>query len=113
MSHVLVTFEKDWADEFDACGMRAYTAEEWAEELRLYKKYGHREFSFYFGTNEGWGEYSTGTDDTWNDILKNDMKVQKITEVEYNFLKPICGNDRFGQFPELSSLAEDFDDEDC
>lgn len=51
---MLVTFSKDWADEFDAVGHRVFhkfVMSEFLERLETFRNSGS---SFYFGTNEGW-----------------------------------------------------------
>lgn len=54
MAYVLVKFEKDYADEFDICGMMACTTEEWEafKKDALEKIEDQPDAEYYFGTNE-------------------------------------------------------------
>ena len=53
MSKVLVTFEKNWADEFDIYGFAVLEKAEWENAIESFKNATKYE-SYYFGTNEGW-----------------------------------------------------------
>lgn len=91
--YFLVSYEEDYADEFDVSGMKIFTEEEYnsflnnqryAKELEekgeLEKDFGRIEL--YFGTNEFLDFNSV------DEIIKV-LKVQEITEQEFNILKKL------------------------
>ena len=89
----ILTFKKNWADEFDVEGF--YLLDNSEEDL--YKTFAirHPDFftenhTFYFGTNEGFeGEPI---------VAPAYLEYTSLTDDEYKFLHEFFGN-RFGQTP--------------
>jgi hypothetical protein len=52
MSHVVVKFSRNWADEFDMEGARLFTKEEWDSYVEAVQSL--HTIDVCFGTNEGW-----------------------------------------------------------
>ena len=79
MEYYIVSFSRNWADEFNVKGSRLYTEYEWAaEELTLADKSKYW-VSMYFGTNEGW-------EDEELSAFAQSYKIAVISETTYNEL---------------------------
>ena len=99
MTHVLVKFNKDWADEFDVDGFAVMSNNAW---LELAPKIAAQK-SFYFGTNEGWDSDELCEDET----LLDSCIVTEISENEATMITKLFGLTKypwqsfayFGVFP--------------
>lgn len=109
MTHKLVTFKKDYADEFYVYGFKIFSPQEFEEWLKEYKQHGKHLFVFSFGTNEEWYE----EDKSWNDVLRNDMTITDLTPEQYDMINKLFAtkNGEWGTFPVISEWAIDDEDE--
>jgi hypothetical protein len=87
----LVTFQKDWADEFYVFGWKLFTDEGWADYLDMIDQ--HDTWNLHFGTNEAFEDESSA------DLLKYDLEVKDLSEEEGIVIKAAFGTDEFGVFP--------------
>lgn len=77
MNYVMVSFARDWADEFDVKGTKFFTKEEWNREFALFNSENNDiAVCIYFGTNEGWEDENFGS-------FKNNYYVTPIFETTY------------------------------
>lgn len=85
---LLITFQKDWADEFDVYGLAIMSQTEWDSF-----KAGIPTLTYGFGTNEGWEEPG--------DFDEDDFVVTTISAVDEEILRAtIFGeDDTYGHFP--------------
>ncbi len=91
MSKVLISFSKDWADEFDVYGFKVYDWVEWYRLETALRVIGDKYIGWYFGTNEGWD------DDTINMHL-DDFDITDLSDTDAMVLKNLFDNE-FGNFP--------------
>jgi len=118
MKWYLVKFKKNWADEFNVEGFFLATEEEYNLATKIIGEIGDKNtFRYYFGTNEGWGEYdeetikevwdnnyiATPIDDT--DMIYETIIIDMIYET---FLKESTFGS-FGVVPTFSDLFEDIE----
>jgi hypothetical protein len=100
----LVTFQKDWADEFYVYGWKIFTDQEWLDFETLAKE--SPTFYMQFGTNEGWGEdYEMEGDE-----ILEDLEVRDISDEEAIVIKAAFNSDEFGVFPDKECFANEQDD---
>lgn len=93
MSHYLLTFSKDWADEFEVYGFKTVTVEDSAKMNERY--YSSEEpFEYEFGTNEGWDG-----DEDEAEVWDANVTKTRISEEEYNVLMKLFPDGEFGVFP--------------
>jgi hypothetical protein len=64
----LVTFRRDWADEFDVYGFAIYSQ----EQVDALREWASTERTDWFGTNEGWED----------EVLIDSFQFQEITDEE-------------------------------
>lgn len=83
----LVTFSRDWADEFQMEGFKICTKEK-ADELR---QWASTERTDYFGTNEGWED----------EILLDSLTFQEITDDEAAVIEKFFPRCRLGHVPNV------------
>ena len=91
MSHKLIKFSGNWADEFDLYGFSVMTNAGWNEVLNILKNADQsiEIEEVYFGTNEAMN---------WNcaaDFLQ-DLEVTSISEEEAKVLEKLFGHYDFG-----------------
>lgn len=109
----LVSFSKDWADEFQAEGLAIYTDDQ-KKQLETLIEEG---FDFMFGTNEGWDDHEIEISDfTFTEITEEEQAVLErlipdlvLTPYTYEFNgKTYTGHNggSFGQIPSQDFLAE-------
>lgn len=90
----LVTFEADWADEFEVKGFSLMTEIECKKHKEVIKKLNYS-FELSFGGNDGI-EFKNGKD------LNSCLTYKKITEDEYKLIKKMQIPSFF--FPDLEDL---------
>ena len=95
----LITFSRDWADEFQADGFRVVTGDELEDFNRMFKEHGDLDVDFYFGTNEGW--YDTVSE------VKEYFEVKEITEAQYDFIKQTFGQS-YGIFYDVVEVVSEY-----
>jgi hypothetical protein len=88
MKYFLLTFSRNWADEFDVDGFKIVSEDEKAHLHELIAEHGNHEAHFWFGTNEGW------EGDTLGDMFSS-FKFTEITLEEKAVLEKL--------FPDLAS----------
>jgi hypothetical protein len=88
MTHVVVVFGDNWADEMDISGVRIFTSEEWQE---IQDRIPDKPFNIYIGSNQDI-EYESK-----QDYLSN-FEATPITAEQAAWLQSILGT-RFGHFP--------------
>lgn len=98
--HFLVTFYKDWCDEFAVQGMKLYTLEEWAIEDEILKTKRNYWVSAYFGTNQGWEEETLAD-------FENSYEVKSISESTYAELISIGAREKGTFFAPSELLTEE------
>ena len=82
--HTLVTFQKNWADEFD-CQEFILLSQSFDETQKHLQKFLNINPELYFGTNEGWyGEFRDG-----------DFSIEEITPLQFKTLNELLGK-KFG-----------------
>lgn len=89
---MLVTFRKDWADEFDAVGHQVFNKfvmSEFLERLETFRKSGS---SFYFGTNEGWKA---------EEFALSDFRFTPLDARQYAAYMEMFTRPYFGVFPDF------------
>jgi len=98
MNKILVTFNADWADEFDVDGFYIYEKDEWKKDVEAFKlacKHGNIKDSYYFGTNEGWEDFGEEWLDNYSSEELTNEQVKTLSELF---------NHGFGIFPHLNNL---------
>lgn len=87
----LVTFRKNWADEFDVHGF-CICKTSLEETMKFYKEqvYGK---SFWFGTNQGWDE------DDHSPICETDFTFKVLSDAEYDVFNRLFQGTHFGHCP--------------
>lgn len=103
MSHVVVKFSRNWADEFDMKGARLFTKQDWDEYVIAVE--GRSYIDCSFGTNEGW------EDETPKDWLRS-FTVVEVTEEDAEAFKRIFPINYYkvhgtGYFPSKPQPHED------
>lgn len=92
MTHYLLKFNKDWADEFNVHGFRIVDEEQF-NSLNEKLSDNEEEFNFYFGTNEGWDDDGGTVGEVWNEIVKIEIDEKTANQIVKLF------GARFGVFP--------------
>lgn len=117
MSNVLVTFSKDFADEFNVDGFRVYDADVW-QDLATQLAACERTNAFWFGTNEGWEEDYELRGEEWLQAFT----AEELSDSEYTALETLFGRvsgwgrDKgeqvisFGVFPSVVDLLAEEED---
>ena len=98
--YFIVTFSKNWADEFDVKGMRLFTLEEWSKEDEILKTKRNDWVCASFGTNEGW------EDETMADF-ESSYEVKSISESTYTELISIGALEKGTFFAPSELLMEE------
>jgi hypothetical protein len=100
MADILVNFDSDWSDEFNVDGFKIYDKDAWEELKKRFLKL--ENFSWYFGTNEGFDE------ETPKQFLENYDEKDITNEEEAVILKffPHAKTYGWGNFPELEEILE-------
>ena len=103
--HVLLTFNKDWADEFSVYGLCIMTKERWETIEAALKSIEEQEIYWSFGSNEGWD------DEKVKDFLE-EIEVIEVDEKEKDFLFRLLPHydwrgRTFGHFPPLADWVEE------
>jgi hypothetical protein len=82
--HLLITLNRDWADEFNVEGMVVLSASEWEAHKKLAQDYFEEKGSaeVYFGTNE-FLEYSS-----YNEYIK-EFKITELNKKQFDVLKEL------------------------
>jgi hypothetical protein len=82
--HLLITLDRDWADEFNVEGFVVLTAAEWEDHKQLAKKHfeEHGSVELYFGTNE-FLDYSS-----YDEYVK-EFEVTELTQAQLDVLKSL------------------------
>lgn len=82
--HLLITLNRDWADEFSVEGMVVLTASEWEAHKEVARKHFEKNGNaeIYFGTNE-FLEFSS------HEEYVKEFKVTELTSVQYDVLKTL------------------------
>ncbi len=86
----LVTFCRDWADEFEVYGFTIYTQ----EQVDALREWASTERSFWFGTNEGWEDEIFIESLVFQEITDEDLAV-----IERLFPHRSADMPRFGHMP--------------
>lgn len=94
----LIKFQKDWADEFYVYGFWVATDEQWLKYKALAQELD--EIGFYFGTNEGWDDWSI------DDLLHSDLTVENITDIEAATITRLFGTNAYAVFPDTNFLLD-------
>ena len=99
MGYILVTLEKDYADEFTVFGFKIFTKRQWKSELKKFESITYP-CEFYFGTNEML-EF-----DSFEDVQR-EFLVQDISKDEYEVFKKYFASEydgeiSFGFIPDAS-----------
>lgn len=90
MKKVLVSFQKNWADEFNVHGFKIFKSQEdWKEAFDKIEK----SSSHYFGTNQGWwSEYGD------EGVVEDDFVVLELSDEETSVIENMFGEE-YGYFP--------------
>ena len=93
MQYMLVTFKKDYADEFDVHGMAIMTSNDLSNYLAEAKEFKGFPVEMYFGINECLDFY---------DFIDLEASLQyvEIDKATVDTLNKLWGSDTFGWFPE-------------
>jgi len=90
--YTLLTFDEDWGDEFDVYGFTIMKTEKWKLFLAALQSVANTEFSWYFGTNEGYEEDGH--------FWIRAIKPQEITANQRTVLiETLAPKGRYGNFP--------------
>lgn len=91
---VLVTFSKDWADEFSAEGLAIMTDEQF-DKLKIWAE----NANWYFGTNEGWDDEDISRGFSAAEITDEEeaVLIKLIPDLAVKYAWQTIGS--FGQFP--------------
>lgn len=103
MSHILMKFEADYADEFTVYGMKIVTVEEYDDLVIMIKLNKPTDISWSFGTNE----FIDGTlGSLWSNVSITyiTLEVKDYLESVMNFQ---CGT--YGNIPDFQYLIEELD----
>ena len=81
---LLITINRDWADEFSVEGMVVMSGSAWLEHLEMAERYFEKNGSaeVYFGTNEfiDWHSFKD---------YKDSFEVKELTSEQFNVLKDL------------------------
>lgn len=103
-NYVLLKFEMDWADEFDAFGLCLLEEDKWNCLKKALLSMKEEEFSWDFGSNEGWEKPL--------DAYLASIKETIVTQEEAKILsiaadsKCFYGLREVGQFPDFNLFFE-------
>ena len=93
----LITFSRDWADEFNVYGLKVVDT---MAEAAEFKAHFAKPRTYYFGTNEGWED----------EILDESITIAEISNQDANVLCRLLGITEHRQY---GHIPVDWDEDDC
>ncbi|ASZ74598.1 hypothetical protein KHO57_gp023 [Mycobacterium phage Phabba] len=93
----LITFSRDWADEFNVDGFKVVDT---LAEAADYKSHFEKPRTYYFGTNEGWED----------EVMVDSFTITEISDHEAAVLCKLLGCAEHRQY---GHVPVDWDEDDC